>query len=266
MNFSSSAIRPFSPERFQQQLNTRRLGQTIHYFPSIDSTNDYAKTLSGPTTADGDIIIADYQTAGRGRRSRYWFSSYAQGLTFSLILSNNLSGKTVSLFPLVGGIGVARLLTDLRFQGVGLKWPNDVFLDDKKVAGILCESRFQGRKLCQLIIGIGINVNEMKNDIPLDLLHTATSLAIVAGHPLERETILASLLRHLEQLFNTLERRNSTAIVEEWMTFCRHKNQPVQVQDRNQYYRGIFIGLTSDGKARVIIDGREKIITTEAVI
>ena len=127
----------------QANLRTQILGQVIEYYSQLDSTNEEAREMIDEGVKDGTVIITDRQLSGKGRNGAKWQSKADRSLTFSVVIQpNNLSGSKTGVFPLLSGVAIVRALQDMHIDG-GLKWPNDIIINGKKLGGVLCESRIQ---------------------------------------------------------------------------------------------------------------------------
>ena len=145
----------------QANLRTKTLGKVIEYYSQLDSTNEEAWEMIDEGVKSGTVIITDRQLSGKGRNGTKWQSKANRSLTFSVVIKpNNLSGSMSGVFPLLTGVAIVRALHDMHIDG-GLKWPNDIMVKGKKLGGILCESRIQGKSIKWVVIGIGINVNQV---------------------------------------------------------------------------------------------------------
>jgi BirA family biotin operon repressor/biotin-[acetyl-CoA-carboxylase] ligase len=219
----------------------------IRYFDSIGSTNDEALTWAAQGAPNLSIVIADEQTAGRGRLDRKWFTPSGSAIACSVILHPTTSAhlsRTVGLAALSIADACARL--GLRPQ---IKWPNDILLNGKKTAGILIETIWDGDVVTALVIGMGINV--MKESVPpaADLKFPATSLETELGHPVSREELLQSVLSSLTE---RLPQMGSDAFLAAWEGQLAYKNEPVQItQGTDEIVHGELLGLGPDGSLRL---------------
>ncbi|HVH30738.1 MAG TPA: biotin--[acetyl-CoA-carboxylase] ligase, partial [bacterium] len=179
-------------------LRSRRFGQTLHAYATVGSTNDTAATLAAQGAAEGTAVFAVEQTGGRGRRQRAWLSP-AGGLWLSVVLRPVLPAEQ---WPLVGfavGVGAARAVEEIAPVRVGLKWPNDLMIDEQKLGGVLMEA--QGPAV---IAGIGINANIPLDHFPADLRASATSLHAVLAHPVDLAALARALLEQFEGVYDLL--------------------------------------------------------------
>jgi len=190
----------FDKKVYFEILDTSMLGRNFLYFQSIESTNTYAIENVLPY---GSVVFADMQTKGKGRSNRKWLSNCDQNLYFSCVLGD-IKPENLLQLNIVIGFAVCNVLR--KYADCYLKWPNDIMINGKKVGGILIETRFSGNHLEKVIFGIGINVNNAY--IEETLKDIATSLKIVLGKDLSRETLLAEFMNELEikieQLKNNL--------------------------------------------------------------
>lgn len=194
---------PFSVADYLLALNPTSFGRLVRYESHTESTNTLAKHLSDAEAPHGTLIIADHQSSGRGQYQRSWISAPAQNLTFSVILTPGRS-KGISLLKQVAALAVSDALSELGLRNVRIKWPNDVLVDHRKIAGILVEAVFKGAALSRVVVGIGLNVHQ--TDFPEEVRYLATSIAL-AGHPsCTRENVLASVMRAFERRYGQWER------------------------------------------------------------
>jgi BirA family biotin operon repressor/biotin-[acetyl-CoA-carboxylase] ligase len=183
-------------ERIDALLTTSRLGRTLTIALSTGSTNDDARAAARTGAADGHVVVAESQTAGRGSRGRSWISPGGSDIYCSIVAKLELPPERLPPLTLVVGLAVAQALDPLLAGRAKVKWPNDVWLDDRKLVGILVEGASTGAQLEPLVIGIGINVN--RREFPAGLDVTPGSLALALGRDVDRSLVLASVLNRLE--------------------------------------------------------------------
>jgi BirA family biotin operon repressor/biotin-[acetyl-CoA-carboxylase] ligase len=177
------------------------VGSRILHYLRLPSTNQKALEEAQRGAAEGLVIVAGGQTEGRGRRGRGWFSPGAKGLYFSILLKPRCRQEHFALLPLVAGIGVANGLEKLGVENVGVKWPNDVEINSRKVAGILVESRKIAGEMFA-VVGIGLNV--ANREFPPELAQRATSLLLATGIEHTNDEVLSLLLGEIERLYSDL--------------------------------------------------------------
>ena len=246
----------FSTKLLQDFLTTGFLGRDVIYQPHTNSTNEDAWKYFYSGSADGTLIITDNQQYGRGRRKNKWFSTKGKSLTFSFILYPNQRLEKLGLLPLLTGVSITRAIKSITSIRAGLKWPNDIILNQKKMGGILIESKSTQNGL-GVVIGIGLNINESISDFPETLLEHAISLAIHTGRKYKIELILAIILNEFEQLYI----QQWDAIISIWEEYCIHKDCEVTFHTENELYQGIFQGISSLGHAEIQVNGKTKIFT-----
>lgn len=185
----------------REGLQTTVLGQNIVYRDSIDSTNTLAQQLAREGAPDGTLVIADEQTAGRGRRGRQWFSPPHSGVWMSLILRPQLPLQHAAQITLVAAVALSKALTRESGVQAGIKWPNDILFSGKKCCGILTEMHAEFDQIHHLVVGIGINVNVPQSDFSDELQSIATSLQAIKGERLSRAGVVRSVLNEFEPLY-----------------------------------------------------------------
>ncbi len=228
-------------ESISANLNTRFVGQMIIYYPSLTSTMTAAKQEAQKGALEGTVIIADEQTAGRGRKERIWLSPKG-GIALSIILRASLSNLPSLI--MVASLAAAHSIKDVTRLKPQIKWPNDVLINGKKVCGILIENDIRGGKVDYAIIGIGINVNIRMTDFP-EIQPIATSLSDELGRDVSRVEIVQHLLAHLERLYLSLQAGGS--VYEEWHNNLATLGRKVQVKTGGTTYKGIAEAVARDG-------------------
>jgi BirA family transcriptional regulator, biotin operon repressor / biotin---[acetyl-CoA-carboxylase] ligase len=178
-------------------LNTHDVGQILHHFDSIGSTNDRARALAEDGAEHGEVVVAEAQTGGRGRRGRAWSSPPGRNVYFSVILRPDLPPARAPELTLLASVAVCDALRQAGVQA-GIKWPNDLLAGGRKIAGILTELASEPDRVSWVVIGIGVNVNAAEEDFPEELRPIATSMRIERGTPAPRALFLAACLTSLE--------------------------------------------------------------------
>ena len=234
-------------------LRTNILGKNVEYYQRLDSTNAEAWELLEEEQAEhGMIVITDNQLKGKGRNSNTWFMSPSKGLAMSLVLIRDFSIEEAELIPIAVGVAAARMLKN---RGVDsqLKWPNDLMINDKKCGGILCESKISDQRVYQMVIGLGININETKDDFPNDLSDTSTSLFLESGHTHQRELTCAIFTTFFEKMLDDLE-----STIDDWKKYCAHLNKKVSFSHNGVKHQGIFKDINGRGHAIIEINNNMK--------
>lgn len=237
----------------QTNLRTKVFGKKIEYYQRIGSTNEEAWELINTGEADhGTMVITDNQFSGKGRDNNDWYMSPSKSLAMSIIIKDEITIEQALLVPLAAGLAVAKTLKNRSFKPQ-LKWPNDILLNSKKCGGILCESRVQKNKITEMVIGIGLNVNDQKSDLNQGIQNIATSLLIESGYPNQRELISAIITTYFEQVFDNL-----SSVTNQWLDYCYHLNKKIKFKYMNDSESGVFKGISDKGFAKVKIENQIK--------
>ena len=252
----------------QRALPECRFGRHIHYASTVDSTNQWAREQGQEGEPDGAVFVADAQTAGRGRWQRRWVSPPGAGLYTSVLLRPEFpaaeSGPAVQL---AAGIAVAESIAEKLPQPPTLRWPNDCYIGNRKIAGVLVEAESSGRSIDFLVCGIGINVNHGADDFPEELRDTATSLRMQLGHEISRLSVLTRLLRAFDEWEDAWRTHGLEPIRERWLELSpESRGGEVVVETEAGRLGGTADGLTVDGHLRVrTAAGVEEVAVGEVV-
>ena len=202
-------------ERIEPALRGR-FGKPLRYYPSIGSTNEEAMTWATEGAPEGAVVGADHQTAGRGRWGRTWSSEPGTLLQTSTILRPRVPVADAGVITTSVGVACARAVEEVSGLEIGLKWPNDVNIAGKKIAGILVESQVdEGGKIEAAIVGVGINANWRIEDMPEEIRHKATSILVVTGRTVDRLDLLCAYLFALESVYGLIAAGRREEIVAE---------------------------------------------------
>lgn len=191
----------FIPLEINYNLKTKILGKNIFSYRAIKSTNDLAYRLAEQKAPEGTLIVADKQTAGKGRLGRKWFSPPNRGIWMSLILRPKIPPAKAPGLSLCTGLALVQTVMDKTGLKADLKWPNDCLIRGKKAAGILLELSAELDKVNFVIIGVGINVNHSQKDFPKSLKGRATSIYLESGKRISRVEFLKDFLKKLEKIY-----------------------------------------------------------------
>lgn len=231
---SSTQNPALSLESISQYLTTTRVGKPTILLHSTDSTNAAAFELARQGTPDGTVVLSEQQSAGRGRLGRTWFSPSGMNIYCSIIFLDQADQgrphQELSLIPLITGVAIARTLQQITRLSPTLKWPNDILIQKKKVAGILCERGGTSSNHSCLVIGFGINVNMEVADFPEDLRNHATSLATEAGQFFDRNLLVAHLLKKIEWSWTRHGKEHSSKILHAYRELCSTLGASVRVE------------------------------------
>ena len=237
-------------------LKAPSLAWPVHISDSIDYTNAEALRLVDAGCAAPFLVLAEQQTAGRGRRGRKWVSPFAQNVYYSLVLRIEGGLRQLEGLSLVVGLAVMQALRESGVQGAALKWPNDVLVGQKKIAGILLELVGDPADICHVVLGIGINVN-MQKAAAVD--QQWTSVQLETGFPVDRNLLVAQLGLQLQ---NYLERHRASgfaALQEEWEQNHLWQGRAVSLIAGVNRIDGVVLGVDRQGALRLNVDGVEKI-------
>ena len=231
-----------SVELIREALNTKFIGRPVLYYPTVSSTMDAAKMAVLDGVTEGTVIVADHQTAGRGRLGREWVSPPGSNLTFSIILYPKL--EHLPRLTLVACLAIARSIEEVTFLETSIKWPNDVQIGGRKVSGVLVESDVMGDKVNSAIVGIAVNVNLDTGAIP-EIADIATSLERELGVPVPRLAILAALLGEFEKVYKDM--RKGEPVQLEWKQRLTTLGQKVTVRCGSVVRKGVAEDVDDDG-------------------
>jgi BirA family transcriptional regulator, biotin operon repressor / biotin---[acetyl-CoA-carboxylase] ligase len=234
-----------------------KIGGKLHRFKSCSSTNDLAKYLAGKQAEQGEVVVCDEQTKGKGTQRRTWYSMPGKGLYFSVILFPSRSD--LSLLPFTGALAVREAVLNELNVLIELKWPNDLVCEGRKIGGILCESSFSGKKLNHTIIGIGINVKHKQLDFPKELGKSAGSLEMMAHIDIDKNQLLLSICSCLEKWYqNYLDYRDDD-ILKKYLEASHYQiDDELKGEAKGNPVTGLFKGLDRKGKIVLDVKGRKE--------
>ncbi len=225
-------------------LETKKLGKKIVFFDSVESTQKEAHKLA-EEAAEGTLVIAEEQTAGRGRMTRPWHSPKYTGIWMSLILKPHLPPFKAPQFTLITAVAVAEAIRDTTGLTPEIKWPNDILLNGKKITGILTELQADADQIRSIIIGIGMNVNQQ--EFPKELESIATSIAIEKGEKVQRAKIVQAILKNTELYYQEYMENGFGLIKEKWESFAVSIGRHIIARTVSGTIRGKALGITEEG-------------------
>ncbi|MEG0133206.1 MAG: biotin--[acetyl-CoA-carboxylase] ligase [Clostridium sp.] len=202
-------------EEIEGELRTKYVGRSFIHHDTVDSTNIQCRKECGKNLVEGLVIVAEEQTSGKGRLGRNWVSPKSTGIWMSVALTPDISPILAPRTTLIGAAAVYEALKDMGFNP-GIKWPNDIVIDGKKVCGILTEMNAEIERVNYIVMGIGINVNT--EEFPEELLEKATSLRKYAGCKVDRKLLVAKILNNIEKFY---EEFKSNGNIESVIDICR---------------------------------------------
>ena len=240
------------PQLIRPRLRTAELGKTLYHFYSVDSTNAFAARLltHGRNVPEGTLVVAESQTAGRGRLGRDWHSERETGLYFSLVLRPKAPPSLAPLFTLGAAVAMHNAIERETRLDVDIKWPNDLLIGGKKACGILAEIHAELDRVRTLTIGVGVNVNHER--MPDGIAGTATSLRIASGRIQSRIEIMLAFLEEFQDLYLGFEKKGPQGIIEQWTRFSSFADgRKIEINDGVRKIAGITRGLNPLGALRV---------------
>lgn len=243
-------------EELSSMIDTEWAGQTIYYFDQIDSTNIRAKQLGEEGVPHGTLIVAGQQNAGRGRRGRTWESPPGVSIYMSIVLRPEMAPVKAPMLTLVMALSAADSLKECTGLDVQIKWPNDIVLKGKKLAGILTEMSTEMDYINHVVIGVGINVNTER--LPEELEEKATSLRLETGRIIRRSEMIASIMKEFEknyQLF--IETQGIQQMQEKYNSLLINREKEVRILGGKEEYTAYALGINEKGELLVRRDNGE---------
>ncbi|MFZ3578148.1 biotin--[acetyl-CoA-carboxylase] ligase [Virgibacillus sp. DJP39] len=228
-------------------LQTEWLGNKIIHRHSVTSTQHLAHQLASENALHGTVVIADEQTEGKGRMNRPWHSSENKGIWMSIILRPKILPYLAPQLTLLTATVIAEVFSKQLGITPQIKWPNDVLINQKKVAGILTEMQAEQDQIQYIVIGIGINVNHSINEIPEDLVNTATSLHIASKEERPIKDLIQQILQTFEPTYNQYITNGFTETKEKWESYGFKIGQDIKVNTMKKNWTAKFDGIANDG-------------------
>lgn len=245
----------------QSMLQTRWIGNRLEYFDETDSTNIRARKLAEEGAPHGTLVVADSQSAGKGRRGRAWTSPKGVGIWMSLVLRPPIRPADASMLTLVAGMAVVKGVRKSTGLKAMIKWPNDAILSGKKICGILTEMSTEEDSIRYVITGIGINVNV--SSFPEEIAEKATSLKEELGEAVKRSLVIAAVAEAFEEFYDSfLKTHDMSCLMEDYNKALVNRNRQVTVLDPRGRYQGRALGIDPEGSLLV----QRKDGTVESVI
>ena len=234
--------------RIQNDLKVITVGREILIEDEISSTNELVKSYRKRT--EGLAVLADRQTQGRGRLGRNWHSPSGLGIYLSVLLKPKVSVEKIAQSTLMAGVALADAVKPfLQDSTPILKWPNDVLLNGLKLAGILCEyCPSENNEDGSLVVGIGVNINHQVQDFPEDLQSTAVSLLLATGSKIDRELVIHSILKHLDDEYHSFLNDDSTLLIQKWSERTNLFGKKLSLNHQGQIYSGTATRLDELGR------------------
>ncbi|MCY4490484.1 MAG: biotin--[acetyl-CoA-carboxylase] ligase [Thaumarchaeota archaeon] len=252
------------PWEVTSNLDTEQIGKSVYFFESTNSTQDQAKKIAAKNAKDGIVITTNMQTAGRGRNGRRWISPKG-GIWFSVILRPKFDVSAVTLFPMAASLALSRAIKNTLGIKTELKWPNDITIRGKKVAGMLVDASLESNKIEELILGVGINfdidvksVKEQLADMP-----NFYGVASLAGNKKCRPVILVqAFLKELENVYFQMNHKKTNDIIKEWTELSSTIGRNVKVNTGDMIISGQATQIDHDGA--LVISYKNEIVRVMA--
>ncbi|MFY0523282.1 biotin--[acetyl-CoA-carboxylase] ligase [Archangium gephyra] len=239
-----------SPLELTPLLSTHSLGQTLHFHDSLPSTNQAAFRLASDGAEHGEVVITEQQTAGKGRRGRTWVSPHGLNLYFSAILRPELPPQRAPELTLVAAVALAEALREADAEAL-IKWPNDVQIGGRKVAGILTELSAEPERVHFVVLGIGVNLNAGPEDFPPEVASTATSLSQALGRRINRALFTTALWGRLEEWLDLHHEVGFDPVRQRWKELSATLRQEVLVRTGQSELRGVAEDIDESGALMV---------------
>ncbi len=230
-------------DEIADSLGTKFIGKPIFSYEDLDSTNDTVFKLGEEGLAEGAAVFTEHQKKGRGRLGRSWISPKGKAILFSYLLRPTLAPSQVSRVTLVTGVSIARACRQLTGKPVGIKWPNDIYYQNKKVGGILTEMSAESDRINFVVVGVGINANSVAADLPANSL----SLRDITGQDVARVSFSKMLLREIEVDYLRLKKGLFDEIAQEWESYSVTTGQRVAATLLDRRIEGQATGIDSEG-------------------
>jgi BirA family transcriptional regulator, biotin operon repressor / biotin---[acetyl-CoA-carboxylase] ligase len=227
--------------------STRVIGRDIRVFEKTTSTNDVVEKLARDGVKEGVVVFAERQTHGRGRLGRQWMSPTRKGLWFSVLLRPRLHPLAATRLTVAAATSVRRAIQTLTGLEVQIKWPNDILVRGRKVAGILTELNAELDDIRYVVLGIGVDVNLRPADFPIELRNSATSLQAELGKPVVRAELAIAILREIDGDYGRVLRDEFTAVADEWEHHCATMGHRVSIRIGNRQLTGMAEALDEEG-------------------
>lgn len=240
----------YGPETIESLLTTKWAGRILKFYDETDSTNVQAVREAENGAPHGTLIVADRQTAGKGRRGRCWESPADTNIYFTLILKPDFAPDRASMLTLVMAHSVNRSVKQETGLNCGIKWPNDIVVNGRKVCGILTEMRVEQAGIRHVVIGVGVNVG--KQEFPDDLSERATCLEQECSSKVSRSSLLARIMKAFEEDYKTfIDWGNLYGLLDSYNQVLVNRNSSVRVLDPRGEYEGKALGITENGELLV---------------
>ena len=239
-----------------ENFQCEHIGSNIIFLEEVGSTNDYAKELGRQGAPGGSVVIAGRQVAGKGRLGRGWDGGAGLDIYMTILLRPEIAGEAAARLTLLAGICVAKAINELSPKKAGIKWPNDVVIEGKKICGILTESAFKDSKIDYAAVGIGININ--RENFPAELSDKATSLRLENGRNYNRADIIKQVLSLFDKYYSEFLINGTASFIEEYRQLCVNIGKTVAIYENGESYRAQAVGIGENGALHIVTEDGDK--------
>jgi len=238
---TAGSIAPYLEEGLKEHLK-------IHHFHEIDSTNIQARKLASTGAPEGTVVIAESQWAGKGRKGRGWQSAAGKGMWLTLLIRPSILPRQATLLPLLTAVAVVEAVEQIAPEvNCGIKWPNDVLVDNKKLAGILTEMNAELDLVHFVLIGVGVNLNQEEEDFDQDLRHTAISLKLANGKQVNRSQFTGVFLNSFWRLYQSYLQAGAEPILLAWRRKSLVLGREVLIHEYNGSFYATALDIDEEG-------------------
>jgi BirA family biotin operon repressor/biotin-[acetyl-CoA-carboxylase] ligase len=225
-----------------KDLKTAIVGRNILYYRTLPSTMDFAKRLAKEGIGEGVVVLCDEQTEGRGRQGRKWFAASSSSILMSIVFRPAL--KQLPQLNMLASLAIVLTIEKVAGTKSTIKWPNDVLIDGKKIAGILMENAFEGAALQAAIVGVGLNISLDVSAYP-EISSIATSLSAKDGRDFNRDDILRTLLQEMDTLYQAVRRNDD--VYHRWLSYVETLGKTVRIKSGQSVEEGLAQSIGPDG-------------------
>ncbi|MDO4344969.1 MAG: biotin--[acetyl-CoA-carboxylase] ligase [Eubacteriales bacterium] len=239
-----------SEAELESRMETEWAGRKVISLEAVDSTNNYAKNVAEQGAAHGTLVVTEEQNGGKGRRGRGWVMPRGTSVAMSIVLRPEIAPQHASMLTLAAGAAVAWAIREVTGLEAGIKWPNDVVVNGKKICGILTELSMEMERIHYVVIGMGINTNITA--FPEELRETATSLQLELGRPMNRAELICAVMKKFEKSYEKfIETQDMTLLMEDYQKLLVNIGRQVRVLEPGNEYTGTAKGIDRLGQLLV---------------
>ncbi|WJE14070.1 biotin--[acetyl-CoA-carboxylase] ligase [Halobacillus sp. ACCC02827] len=236
-----------SGNTLQWGLDTKWLGHELHHYDQVESTQDVIHQMAKQGKPHGTVVIADEQVKGKGRMARNWYSPKGKGIWMSILLRPDLPPVQAPQLTLLAATVLAKMVAERSGLEPKIKWPNDLLINHKKVSGILTEMQAEQDTIQYIVLGMGMNVNQSREEIPEELHHKATSLRVEAGEEWDIQTTIQHILHLLEQSYEEFLKFGFDRVKKEWEHYGYRIGEDVTISTMKRTWEAVLVGIEPDG-------------------